>query len=148
MYVYSGFSLAICQYLINSGHYPTGCRACRHSPQLSFACFFVGRWCSCVYFNSKIGVIKSIYLLLSRFRQTSQPNLLFVSSKPMLHVFERSSFAMMMYGYVWIPTYLAVLIDSPPTSSTCTRSCLPAALSTWAASVASLRTVGTVHGFA
>ena len=41
-----------------------------------------------------------------------------------------------------------VLIGSPPTSSTCTRLCLPAALSTWAANVASLRTVGTLHGFA
>ena len=41
-----------------------------------------------------------------------------------------------------------VLIGSPPTSSTCTRLCFPAALSTWAANVASLRTVGTLHGFA
>ena len=79
--VYSGFNLATSQYLINSGRYPTGRRASRPSPQLLFVRFFVGRWCSCVCFNHKVGIIiESIYLHLSRLRQTSQPKLLFLNS--------------------------------------------------------------------
>ena len=50
-------------------------------PSFCLFVFFVGRWCSCVCFNHKVGIIiESIYLHLSRLRQTSQPKLLFLNS--------------------------------------------------------------------
>lgn len=150
--VYSGFNLATSQYLINSGRYPTGRRASRPSPQLLFVRFLlVG------------GVV--VYVSITRWVLLSKAStctcLVWGKHRNLSYYFSILNLThaacvwtvILCNDNVWIcmdsnGCHQPVLIGSPPTSSTCTRLCLPAALSTWAANVASLRTVGTLHGFA